>query len=417
MKKIIPFSKYFFPAAVFSTILVVFGIVGYIVFGGFELGVDFRAGLIQEVQFAPKAFSLTYTGRGNAQISLDGNNLYIVISGSGVDPVTHRFAFSEYRTVGAIRYGLSAIDGLSVTAEAADSLNFHRLIQNALEHSDLGAVPYNVHYLPEEAAPIPIDVVRSSLLPLGNVSVQILGQPSDRRFMIRMDDTEIESAGGPVIASGKIAEVLAASGNGPLVVTSSNQVGSRFSKDLTEQAGLLLTLTLLLILAYVSFRFKPQFALGAVIAIIHDGFIVVAFIVWSRMEFTTTSIAAILTILGYSINDTIVIFDRIRETRRIYPEDNFVDVLNRSISETLSRTVITTVTTMLAVLMLFIFTTGSMKDFATALLIGMISGVYSTIFIACGFVNYWDIQIKKREQKRLGIKIAAPVKAKAAAQS
>jgi preprotein translocase subunit SecF len=416
MKQIIPFSKYFFPAAVFSTALAVFGIAGYIVFGGFQLGVDFRAGLIQEVQFAPQAFSVSYTGRGNAQISLDAGNLYIVISGSGVDPVTYRFAFSEYGTIAAMRAGLSAIEGVSVRTDADDQVSFHRLIQNALEQSDLGADPYNVHYLHEGAEPIPIDVVRSSLLSLGNVSVQILGQPSDRRFMIRMDDSEIEATGGPVIASGKIAEALAASGNGPIVVTSFSQVGSRFSKDLTDQAGLLLSLTLLLILAYVSFRFKPQYAIGAVIAIIHDGLIVVAFIVWTRMEFTTTSIAAILTILGYSINDTIVVFDRVRETRRIYPENNFVDVLNRSITETLSRTIITTITTMLAVLMLFIFTSGSMKDFATALLVGMISGVYSTIFIACGFVNFWDIQVKKREQKKLGIK-AAPVKAKAAAQS
>jgi preprotein translocase subunit SecF len=291
------------------------------------------------------------------------------------------------------------------------------LIQNALEQSDLGTEPYNVHYLPEGAEPIPIDIVRSSLLSLGDVRVQILGQPSDRRFMIRMDDSEIEAVGGSVIASGKIAEALATSGNGPVVITSFNQVGSRFSKDLTEQAGLLLSLTLLLILAYVSFRFKPQYAIGAVIAIIHDGLVVVAFIVWTRMEFNTTSIAAILTILGYSINDTIVIFDRVRETRHIYPEDRFVDVLDRSITETLSRTVITTLTTMLAVLMLFIFTTGSMKDFAASLLVGMLSGVYSTVFIACGFVNFWDIQVKKREQKKLGIKIAAPVKAKAAAQS
>jgi preprotein translocase subunit SecF len=415
MKQIVSFSKYFFPAAIFSIILAVAGIAGYIMFGGFELGVDFRPGLIQEVQFVPKAFSLSYTGRGNAQISLDAGNLYIIISGSGVDPVTHRFGFSEYGTIAAMNAGISAIEGLSVRDMADGSINFHRLIQNALERSDLGAEPYNVHYLSEGAEPIPIDVVRSSLLSLGNAGVQILGQPSERRFMIRIDDNEIEAAGGPVIVSGKIAEVLAASGNGPIVVTSSSQVGSRFSKDLTEQAGLLLSLTLLLILAYVSLRFKPQYAIGAVIAIIHDGLIVVAFMVWTRMEFTTTSIAAILTILGYSINDTIVIFDRVRETRRIYPEDSFVDVLNRSITETLGRTVITTVTTMLAVLMLFIFTSGTMKDFATALLVGMISGVYSTIFIACGFVNFWDIQTQKREQKRLGIKSA--VKPKAVAQT
>jgi preprotein translocase subunit SecF len=134
----------------------------------------------------------------------------------------------------------------------------------------------------------------------------------------------------------------------------------------------------------------------------------VAFVVWTRMEFNTTTIAAILTILGYSINNTIVVFDRIRENRRIFPDDAFVDVLNRSLTGTFSRSIITTLTTMLAVISLFLFTTGSMKDFALALLVGMTSGVYTTIFIASGFVYFWDIQASKREKKRLK---AAPAKA------
>jgi preprotein translocase subunit SecF len=150
------------------------------------------------------------------------------------------------------------------------------------------------------------------------------------------------------------------------------------------------------------------------------------------MEFNTTTIAAILTILGYSINDTIVIFDRIRETRPLYPDDSFVDVLDRSISETLSRTVITTVTTMLAVLSLYIFTTralyqnglsfavklsavfgehSSMKDFALALLVGMISGVYSTIFIASGTASLWETVRNKRAAKvKAASAAAAPIR-------
>jgi preprotein translocase subunit SecF len=149
--------------------------------------------------------------------------------------------------------------------------------------------------------------------------------------------------------------------------------------------------------------------MGAVLAILHDGLITVAFVVWTRMEFNTTTIAAILTILGYSINDTIVIFDRIRETRRIYPGDSFVDILNRAISETLGRTIITTLTTMLAVAFLYIFTTGSMREFALCLLVGMTSGVYSTIFIASGFVNFWENQAAKKEKKKLGASLSARV--------
>jgi preprotein translocase subunit SecF len=134
------------------------------------------------------------------------------------------------------------------------------------------------------------------------------------------------------------------------------------------------------------------------------------------MEFNTTTIAAILTILGYSINDTIVIFDRIRENQRIYPDEKLVDTMDRSLTETLSRTIITTMTTMLAVLSLYIFTTGSMKEFALCLLMGMVSGVYSTIFIASGFVNFWGVQAGKRSRKKFPLSPPAPFQAKPPAQ-
>jgi preprotein translocase subunit SecF len=178
-------------------------------------------------------------------------------------------------------------------------------------------------------------------------------------------------------------------------------VGSRFSKNLTDQIGVLVSLTLLLVLVYLTFRFKIQYAIGAVIGIVYDALVIVSFVVWTRMEFNTTTIAAILTIIGYSVNNTIVVFDRVRENLRIYADDPFVDVLNRSLTGTLSRTVITTVTTMLAVLSLFIFTSGSMKDFALALLVGMTSGVYTTMFIASGFVCRWEnSKAKKAKQKQ-----------------
>jgi len=170
-------------------------------------------------------------------------------------------------------------------------------------------------------------------------------------------------------------------------------VGARYSEALSKTSAFLVIATLALILLYSAIRFKIQFALGAVLAIAHDALIMVAFIVWTRMEFNASTIAAILTILGYSINDTIVQFDRIREERRLRPADKFVDVLDSALSHTLWRTIITTVTTMLAVLALFIFTTGSMKDFALALLVGMVSGTYSTIYIASGFVDWWERKV------------------------
>ncbi|MCL2130402.1 MAG: protein translocase subunit SecF [Treponema sp.] len=399
MKRIIPFSKYFLPGVILSLVLTALGIYGYFSMG-FNLGVDFQAGLIQEIQFAPAAFRLTYSGPGNASISLGRTALDIIISGAGIDEQTHHFAFASYSTQGDLVRALRGIEGMEIFEDADSGVRSIWLVQSAqssplLSRND----PFVIHYLPPDAEPVRIEDVRASLLPLGTVSVQVLGNQAERRFMIRMEDTGTSSEGIP--ADRIISALELAFGEGKVTVTRSDYVGSRFSKQLSDQAGLLTGMTLLLILAYSAIRFKIQFAVGAVVAIIHDALIMVAFVVWTRMEFNTTTIAALLTILGYSINDKIVVFDRIKETTRIYPDDTFVDILNRAISETMSRTIITNLTTILAVLSLFIFTTGSMKDFALALLVGMIAGVYSTIFVATSLVNFWNSRAGKRENNKL----------------
>jgi preprotein translocase subunit SecF len=399
MKKTIRFSRLFLPAAIVSGFIAVMGIAGYIRYGGFNLGIDFQAGLIQEVQLAPTAMTLTWSGDGNATLSFSRSGMDVVISGAGIEGRTYSFPFSRYGTLGVLRDAMvSQVEGLHVTLAAGEHTASQFLVFSTQGNPNLGGVPYVVHYLASGSEAVDIARVREAAAGQGqSVSVQSIGQSADRHFMIRVEEKEGESVQGEKIT----AALEAYFGAGEVAVLRSDYVGSRFSKNLTDQAGLLLGLTLLLILIYASIRFKPQYAIGAVIAIIHDGLIMVAFIVWTRMEFNTSSIAAILTILGYSINDTIVIFDRIRETRRIYPDDIFRNILDRSLTETLSRTIITTITTMLAVVFLFVFTSGSMKDFALALLVGMISGVYSTIFIASGFVNWWELRKAKRAKRRL----------------
>ncbi|MDR0585888.1 MAG: protein translocase subunit SecF [Treponema sp.] len=408
--KIIRFSRMFLPAAVFSLILAVFGILGYVVNNGFNLGIDFQAGLIQEIRLAPRAIGITYDGPGNAVISLNATSLTVAVSGAGVQGMTYQYLVADYETVGAFAQALSQITGVTALSDVSSSTPFKYLVLDAQSTPVLGAGTYWIHYLPRDGQVVPIEEVRSALSDVGDVNVQVLGNPADRSFIVRMQDSAMEES----VASGKAAAadgrfdpkniftaLEKAFGEGEIAVTSSNFVGSRFSKNLTDQAGLLLVLTLALILVYASIRFKPQYAAGAVLAILHDGLIIVAFIVWTRMEFNTTSIAAVLTILGYSINDTIVIFDRIRETKRLFPNDSMTDLLDRSITETLSRTFITTLTTMLAVVMLYIFTSGSMKDFALCLIVGMVSGVYSTIFIASGFVLFWDRFISKGKKENV----------------
>jgi preprotein translocase subunit SecF len=399
MKKIIRFSKFFIPAAIISSLIFIFSVGGFL-FKGFTLGVDFQAGLIQEIQLAPTAFSLRWLGTSNnAILSFDRGGLYIVVSGSGIESRTYSFPFSEYGTIGSLTGAMSSqLEELDVSADAGSNINTQWLIFSSQGNPYLGEEAFLVHYLDPQSTPVDISEVRLAMTGLGQgVSVQNVGSAHERHFMIRVEDKEEGR-----IKSDQITQVLENYfGSGGVAVLRSDYVGSRFSKDLTDQAGILTGLTLLLILIYASIRFKPQYAIGAVIAIIHDGLVIIAFVVWTGMEFTTSTIAAILTILGYSINNTIVLFDRIRENLKIYPDSAFIDVLNISLTNILSRTIITTLTTMLAVLFLFVFTAGSMKDFALALLVGMVSGVYTTLLIASGFVYFWEVQKKKREKLKL----------------
>jgi len=398
MKKIINFSKFFLPAAIISSVVIIFGITGYII-KGFTLGVDFQAGLIQEIQIAPSAFSLRWLGTSNAILSFDRNGLYIVVSGSSVENRTYSFSFGDYGNIGSLtRAMMQQLEDIEVTMTANNGVDSQWLIFSSHGNPYLESEnPYVVHYLDPQSAPINISEVRVALAGYDQgISVQSIGARNERQFMLRIEDKSEER-----LQSGQIIQVLESYfGKGQVAVLRSDYVGSRFSKDLTDQAGMLMGLTLLLILIYASIRFKPIFAIGAVMAIIHDGIVIVSFVVWTQMEFTTSTIAAILTILGYSINNTIVVFDRVRETRRIYPDESFVNVLNTSLTNVLARTIITTLTTMLAVIFLFVFAKGSMKDFALALLVGMTSGVYTTLFIATGivyFLNNLKIVKKKKD--------------------
>ena len=397
MKNTIRFSKFFLPAAIISAILVALSISGYFINKGFALGVDFQAGLIQEVKIAPTAFSLRWNGITNAVLQSDRNGLYIIISGSSVDSRANTFLFSEYTTIGAIKRAMEQqLYDIEVTMSANENINSQWLIISSHGNPVLNKdTPFLIHYIDPQSAPVDISDLRTAMAGFTqSVVVQNLGTPEDRYFMIRIEDKANER-----VRSDEIVQALEAYfGDGGIVVLRSDYVGSSQSKKLIDQVFYLIPLTLLLILIYLVIRFKLQYAIGGVIAILHDLLVIVAYLVWARMEFNTTTIAAILTILGYSINNTIILFDRIRENIRVYPDNTFTDIMNISLTGILGRTIITTLTTMLAVLSLFIFTTGSMKDFALVLLIGMISGTYTSLFIASGFVNFWETG-KKKEKK------------------
>ncbi len=161
-----------------------------------------------------------------------------------------------------------------------------------------------------------------------------------------------------------------------------DMVGPKIGKEFRDKGIIAIVLSLIAILIYISLRFQYRFAFGAILALIHDVLITVGFLSLFGYEFTLDVVAAILTIVGYSVNDTIVIFDRIREKVKSNRKLSNVEAINQGISETLSRTVLTAGTTLFVVLALFLFGGHALKGMSFALLVGIISGTYSSIFIA-----------------------------------
>jgi len=163
-------------------------------------------------------------------------------------------------------------------------------------------------------------------------------------------------------------------------------VGPKIGKELRGKAVWAVLWSLIGILIYVSWRYEFRFAVGAVVALFHDTFITLGVFSVLNKEISLPIVAALLTIAGYSINDTIVVFDRIREQRRILRRQKMYDIINISVNQTLSRTVITALTTLFAVLALFLFGGEVIHDFAFAMLIGIVIGTYSSIFVASALV-------------------------------
>lgn len=178
--------------------------------------------------------------------------------------------------------------------------------------------------------------------------------------------------------------------NQPLEFASIDLVGPSIGAYLRESAINVLFVTLGLIIVYVAFRFQFKFAIGAMLALLHDLFMTTGLIGLLQIPLSTPVIAALLTILGYSINDTIVIFDRVRENLKVNRGTALESVVNTSINESLSRTIITSITTLLAVVSVYLVATESLKEMAYVLIIGIIIGTYSSSFIASPVLIFWD---------------------------
>jgi len=219
-----------------------------------------------------------------------------------------------------------------------------------------------------------------SALP-GDEIVQRYGSPADRHFMIRMPlaSPGTEGLEGTVQ---QIAQALQASGLGEFDFEKRDLVSAVIGSDLQRRGVYAVAASLAAIAVYIGVRFRPAFAIGAIAATVHDVLITLAMVSLAGYDLTLNVIAALLTIIGYSVNDTIVIFDRVRENARRMPAETLDAVVNLSVNQTLSRTVITAGTTFLSVVALYVFGGEALRGFAFTMLVGIVAGTYSTVFIA-----------------------------------
>ncbi len=287
---------------------------------------------------------------------------------------------------------------------------------------------------------VSIDAIKSGLakIDLGKSSVQAFGDEKENEYLIRTEG----SVAADEKFSNKLGSALESSTGKEAEIRRVEMVGPQVGKDLREKALFAMFYALLFITIYISGRFELKwiisgvmagslmsavyflsifkvsipvlmiaalivtlflfwvlelrYAMGAIVALIHDVIITVGIFSIFDKEFTLPIIAALLTIIGYSLNDTIIVFDRIRENLRKHHKNPLDFIINRSVNETLSRTILTSLTTLIVVLCLFIFGGGIIHDFAFAMIIGVLIGTYSSIYVASPILLAWHIRTKKK---------------------
>lgn len=240
--------------------------------------------------------------------------------------------------------------------------------------------------------PVSIDQVRGAMqqaFPGIETSVQEYGTPGEHKIMVRVPLVGGESDGSLSRSREQITSALKQANIGNFSIAGSEIVGPIVGEELTRKGIWATVLSMVAILLYIGLRFQISFGVGAIVATVHDLLVTLAFLAFFQYDLTLNVIAAILTITGYSTNDTIVIFDRVRENGRAMRRDGLNEIINRSINQTLGRTIITAGTALMSALALFLFGGEVLRGFAFTMVVGIITGTYSTIFIAAAIVSFW----------------------------
>ncbi len=237
--------------------------------------------------------------------------------------------------------------------------------------------------------------IRTSLnsMSLGDVNVKEFGKKGD--FLIKVE----AKAGNNNELIPEIKKTLINNLNAEISFRRVENVGPKVSSELLQSGIIAISLSLAAMLFYIWIRFEWQFSIGSIVALFHDVIITIGIFSILSLEINLSIIAAVLTIVGYSMNDTVVIYDRIRENLNKYTQLNISETANLSINETLSRTIITSVTTMLALLSIYILGGEILRGFSFAMILGVLIGTYSSIFVAAPVLKFFKVSYKTLEKK------------------
>jgi preprotein translocase subunit SecF len=238
--------------------------------------------------------------------------------------------------------------------------------------------------------PVTIEQVRTALdRSFKETVIQAWGNPAQNQVLIRVPQSGAESGDSLSQTKNAITAALQQANLGTFEIVGTQIVSPTVGRELTVKGTWATVLSLAGILLYIAFRYQMSFAVGAVVATIHDLLVTLAFLAFFRYELSLNVIAAILTVTGYSTNDTIVIFDRVRENLRSMRRDSLGHVINHSINQTLGRTVLTAGTTLLSAVALYLFGGEVLRGFAFTMIVGVITGTYSSVFVAAAIVTFW----------------------------
>ena len=383
-------KKWYFIAA--SLVLLVIGTAAYLTRGGLAYGIDFTGGTIIYLKFdkAP-------------DVELIRKALKPEAVGT---TIIQRYGQPEDNSVVVrMQSAMEVEQGVGAGQKVVRSL-----LMNALAPQDAGRMEADFNAVALESLAEYLKGADPDNLKAQNKTVQESDdyyQSLARRMLDYRDRvrdgllTSLDELGqAPGISPQAVAAVKKGFFTAPFAVKGVESVGAIVGSDLRRRATLAVGLSLMGMLVYIAFRFKPIYGVAAIIALAHDVAITLGLFAVTQKEISLTVIAALLTLVGYSVNDTIVVFDRVRENLRLYRKESLTEILNLSINQTLSRTIMTSGMTFIAVASLFVFGGEVLNGFSFALTVGIIIGTYSSIAIASPIVDAWYRYRGEQKPKR-----------------